>query len=303
MALRDSGKVVVEVGVNEVATKDEAAGVPYTAEEVAADVVACGRAGVTMAHFHARHPDGRQAFTDAAITGDVLAAVAREIDLLAYPSYNNADLSVVWDLAASREPERRLQVSPFDPVQHIRRVLWQEESNSFGVVTFGPDDPAHSRPPYPPELDRLAELGLVPNIAIFNVSDLRWTLLAARAGVLRQPLNLKMFFSDRWVSNNEPDPAVLDFLLSRIPDGIDHETVVVPYAMSSAERCEALWDAALERGLGIRTGLGDTPLVHPTATNAELAERAVERVRKHGLEPATTAELRERCGLTAGAAA
>jgi uncharacterized protein (DUF849 family) len=298
MALRDSGKVVVEMGVNEVATKDEAAHVPYTPDEIAADVVACGRAGVTLAHFHARHPDGRQAWVDVEITGDVLDRVRAEIDLLAYPSYHRS-LDLVCELAA----QRRLEIGPFDPVQHVRRVLWQEESASFGVVTLGPDDPERDRPPYPPELDRFAELGVVPNIAVFSATDLRWVLLAARAGVLAQPLNLKMFFSDRWVSNNEPDPAVLDFLLSRIPGDIDCEIVVAPYAMSSLERCEALWDAALDRGLGVRTGLGDTPLLFPEQTNLALAERLIERVRRHDLQPATTAELRERCGLTAGASA
>lgn len=298
MALRDSGRVVVEVGVNEVAFRDDACHIPYTPAEVAPDLAACGRAGVTLGHFHARYGDGRQAWLDTDITAEVLDRVRAELDLLSYPSYHRS-LDLVWELAAAG----RLEIAPFDPVQHVRRVLWQEESNDFGVVTFGPDDPERDRPPYPPELDRFTELGVVPNIAIFSVTDLRWVLLAARAGLFRQPLNLKMFFSDRWVSNNEPDPAILDFLLSRIPADIDHETVVAPYAMSSTERCEALWDAALERGLGVRTGLGDTPLLFPDATNPELAERLIVRVRKHGLEPATTAEFRARCGLTAGAAA
>ena len=47
-------------------------------------------------------------------------------------------------------------------------------------------------------VDRFAELGLVPNIAVFNAADMRWVALAARIGILRQPLNIKLFFSDRW---------------------------------------------------------------------------------------------------------
>jgi uncharacterized protein (DUF849 family) len=299
--LRDVGSVVLEVGVNEVAFKQEARHIPYGADEVIPDVIAAAQAGATLVHFHARHDDGRQAFADAGITRRVLEGVARVADVPAYPSYHDADLSPVWELAADPPAGGRLELSPFDPVQHLRRVMWVEETTSFGVVTFGPDDPAHARAPYPAELDRFAELDIVPNIAVFSVADLRWVTLAARAGVLRAPLNLKVFFSDRWVSNNEPDPAVLDFLMSRIPAEVDHETVIVPYAMSSLERCERLWDAALDRGLGIRTGLGDTPLVFPDVTNAELVERAVARITAHGLTPATPAEFRARCGLTAAA--
>lgn len=92
----------------------------------------------------------------------------------------------------------------------------------------------------------------MPSIAVFNAVDLRRVMLAARIGILRQPLNIKLLFSDCYVSHNDPDPDVLDFLTSRIPKWIDHEIVVVPYAMSSAEGCQELWEHALERGMGIR---------------------------------------------------
>jgi hypothetical protein len=132
---------------------------------------------------------------------------------------------------------------------------------------------------------------------------MRWVALAARIGILRQPVNIKLFFSDRWVSNNDPDPDVIDFLISRIPDGIDHETIVVPYAMSSAERCQQLWERALDRGLGIRVGIGDCPLAFPTATNAEMVDRAVDLITSRGLTPATQADLRGRVGAPAVAEA
>lgn len=149
-------------------------------------------------------------------------------------------------------------------------------------------------PSYPPELDRFTKLGLVPSIAVFNAVDLCWVILAARIGILRQPLNIKLFFSDRWVSHNDPDPDVLDFLVSRIPKWIDHEIVVVPYAMSSAERCQELWEHALGRGLGIRVGIGDCPSIFRTATNAQMVDRAVNLITKRGFTPATQDDVRTR---------
>ncbi|WP_433598217.1 3-keto-5-aminohexanoate cleavage protein [Nocardia sp. CA-135953] len=298
MSLHDDGKVYLEVGVNEVVSKQDNPNVPYGADEVAPDVVSVIRAGATAVHFHARYDDGRQAWTDDEVSRRVLSAAAREVDVLAYPSYHGS-LEHIWALAERPPAGTRLLLTPFDPVQHVKRVLWLEEENRFGVVSFGPDDPNNSRPPYPPELDRFRELGLIPNIAVFNAADMRWVALAARIGILSQPLNIKLFFSDRWVSNNDPDPDVIDFLLSRIPAGIEHETVVVPYAMSSAERAEKLWERALDRGLGIRVGIGDCPWAFPTATNTEMVERAVELIQARGLEPATAADLRARCGVPA----
>ncbi|MGV0577834.1 3-keto-5-aminohexanoate cleavage protein [Mycolicibacterium elephantis] len=298
MSFRDDGKVYLEVGVNEVVSKDDNPNVPYGAEETARDVVECIEHGATVVHFHARYDDGKQAWVDDEVSRTVLSTAACAVDPLAYPSYHGS-LEHIWALAQRPPAGTRLLLAPFDPVQHVKRVLWLEEENRFGVVSFGSDDPNNSNPPYPPELDRFAALGLVPNIAVFNTADMRWVMLAARIGVLRQPLNIKLFFSDRWVSNNDPDPDVIDFLLSRIPAGIDHETVVVPYAMSSAQRCELLWERALDRGLGIRVGIGDCPWAFPTATNAEMVDRAVDLITRRGLTPATQADLRQRVGAPA----
>ncbi|MGH3556147.1 MAG: 3-keto-5-aminohexanoate cleavage protein [Mycobacterium sp.] len=297
MSFRDDGLVYLEVGINEVVTKEDNPNVPYGAEETAADVVAAIQHGATVVHYHARYDDGRQAWVDDEVSRTILATAAREVDPLAYPSYVES-LDHIWALAERPPAGTRLLLTPFDPAQHVKRVLWLEEENRFGVVSFGPDDPNNSRPPYPPELDRFAELGLVPNIAVFNAADMRWVALAARIGILRQPLNIKLFFSDRWVSNNDPDPDVIDFLISRIPKGIDHETAVVPYAMSSVQRCQQLWERALDRGLGIRVGIGDCPSAFPTATNAEMVDRAVELIASRGLAPATQADLRARVGAT-----
>ncbi|SRX93813.1 hypothetical protein [Sphingomonas wittichii RW1] [Mycobacterium shimoidei] len=291
MSFRDDGKVYLEVGINEAASKEENPNVPYGAEETARDVVECIRHGASVVHYHARYNDGRQAWTDDEVSRTILATAASEVDPLAYPSYSES-LEHIWALSDRPPTGTGLLLAPFDPAQHVKRVLWLEDENRFGVIGCGPDDPNNSRPTYPPELDRFVELGLVPSIAVFNAADLRWVMLAARMGILRQPLNIKLFFSDRWVGCNDPDPDVLDFLISRIPKGIDHETVAVPYAMSSAEQCQQLWKHALDRGLGIRVGIGDCPLAFPTMTNAEMVDHAVGLITKRGLTPVTQDDLR-----------
>lgn len=293
MSFRDDGKVYLEVGVNGEASKDENPNVPYGAEETARNVVECIQHGATVVHYHARYEDGRQAWADDEVSRTVLATAAREVDPLAYPGYDKS-LEHIWALAELPPAGTGLLLAPFDPAQHVKRVLWLEDENQFDVVDFGSDGPNGSHPPYPPELDQFIELGLVPSIAVFNAVDLRWVILAARIGILRQPLNIKLFFSDRWVSHNDPDPDVLDFLVSRIPKWIDHEIVVVPYAMSSAERCQELWEHALNRGLGIRVGIGDCPQIFRTATNAQMVDRAVNLITKGGLTPATQDDVRAR---------
>ncbi|MGE2725626.1 3-keto-5-aminohexanoate cleavage protein [Mycolicibacterium pulveris] len=289
MSLRDDGKVYLEVGVNGQSTKDQNRHVPYGADETARDVVQCIQHGATAVQYHARYDDGRQAWTDHEICRTIVAAAARDVDPLAYPG-DAGSLEHVWALAQRPPSGAGLLLAPFAPAQHVENVAWCEEESRFEVT----ERPNGSHPPYPAELDRFKDLGLVPSISVFNAVDLRWVTLAARIGILRQPLNIKLYFSDRYLSHNEPDPDVLDFLISRIPTWIDHEIVVVPYAMSSAERCQELWEHALNRGLGIRVGIGDCPAIFRTSTNAAMVDRAVNLITKRGLEPATQDDLRTR---------
>lgn len=293
MSFRDDGKVYLEVGVNGEATKDENPNVPYGADETARDVVECIQHGATAVHYHARYNDGRQAWADDELSRTILATAARDVDALAYPGYQGS-LDHIWALAEYPPAGTELLFAPFDPAQHVKHVLWLEDANQFKAIDVDPDQPNGSRPPYPPELDRFTKLGVVPSIAVFNAVHLRWVILAARIGILRQPLHIKLFFSDRFVSYNDPDPDVIDFLVSRVPKWIDHEIVVVPYAMSSAERCQELWEHALGHGLGIRVGIGDCPLGYRAVTNAQMVDRAVNLITKRGFTPATQDDVRTR---------
>jgi uncharacterized protein (DUF849 family) len=293
MSLSESGRVLIEVGLNELATKEQNPNVPYGPDEVAADMVRCIDAGATIVHFHARYDDGTQAWVDSEPSRLALDQASEKADVVAYPSYIGR-LDHVYDLA-DRPGKYRLRFSPFDPSQHGANGEWDEASKTLSPIRLGGD--VNESTPCPVELTELQKRGLIPNMAAFNSGDLRWILCAVRAGFLTPPVNLKLFFSDRWVNNNESDPAVLDFLVSRIPADVEHETVVVPYAMQSAPRADELLRRALDHGLGIRVGIGDNPLAFPAASNAELVEQAVALCRERGLTPASPAEFRERCDI------
>jgi uncharacterized protein (DUF849 family) len=94
-----------------------------------------------------------------------------------------------------------------------------------------------------------------------------------------------------------PDERGIDAYLSQLPPELDLECTIVPYTMMEAGRSETLLRAALQRGLHVRVGIGDSPYAHPSATNAELVTRAVQLVRDAGYEPATPSHVRERLGL------
>ncbi|HYH48256.1 MAG TPA: 3-keto-5-aminohexanoate cleavage protein [Acidimicrobiia bacterium] len=296
-SLRDQGLVAIEVGLNETAAKTRNPHVPYGPGEVAPAAVAAAGAGAAVIHFHARDDAGGQLWTGHEAYRAAMAAIAEAgSDALSYPTYLSGDLSHVWALIDDPPAGPGLRFAPFDVPQHIRRVQWNHaEGRIEGMTVLGGD---HSRAARPPELERFRDAGLIPSIGAFELGEVRWAVLAARSGLLATPLCLKVFLNDTWIRGPGADEAGLDAFLSQVPTDVDAEITVVPYEMADADRTWALLEAALARGHHIRVGIGDNPGAFPTATNAELVERAVELAAKHGLEPASPAQVLERFGST-----
>jgi uncharacterized protein (DUF849 family) len=288
---------MIEAGLNETAGKERNPNVPYGPEEVAPDAVAAAEAGAAVVHFHARAADGAQQWTDDEVYRTAMSAIADAgCDVLSYPTYLNGDLSHVWALVADPPGGPGLRFAPFDVVQHIRRVQWNHETGRIeGMTALGGD---HSEAADPPVLRRFRDAGLIPSIGAFELGEVRWAVLAARSGLLDTPLCLKVFLNDTWVRGPSADEAGLDAFLSQVPAGLDAEITVVPYEMADAARCWALVDAALERGLHVRVGVGDNPGAFPGATNAELVEEAVTRAASRGLKAAAPSDVLARFAET-----
>jgi uncharacterized protein (DUF849 family) len=288
--LRDQGLVAIEVGLNETADKARNPHVPYGPDEVAASAVAAAEAGAAVVHFHARNDDGTQAWIGDEIYRTAMSAIADAgSDVLSYPTYLAGDLSHLWALCDEPPRGPGLRFGPFDVVQHVKRVQWNHEAGRIeGMTALGGD---HSEAADPPVLHQFRGRGLIPSIGAFELGDVKWAVLAARSGLLPTPLCLKLFLNDSWVRGPFADLTGLDAFASTVPDDVAAEITIVPYEMASSERCWELLDGALSRGHHIRVGIGDNPSAFPDATNAELVEQAVELAARHGLSPATPAQV------------
>jgi 3-keto-5-aminohexanoate cleavage enzyme len=297
MTLADDGRIIIEVGLNESASKHDNPHIAYGAAEVAADAVACAAAGAALGHFHARLDDGTQSWADADIYRRAMALTAKLADVVLYPSYLG-DHSHIWSLCSEPPEGAPLALASFDVVQEVTRpVMWDAVDHTFREPPFevtgeqrGPSD----------LVDRFRDLGLCVTIGAFDVGQLRWAVLAVQSGYLPTPCHVKIFLFEQLVTGPFADEAGLDAYLSQVPPGLDIELTVVPYTMRSPESTEALLRAALARGCNIRVGIGDNPSAYPDARNAELVARAAELVRQAGYEPATPTDVRARLRLPGG---
>lgn len=125
---------------------------------------------------------------------------------------------------------------------------------------------------------------------MFDIGQARWVRLAVRAGILAEPVNLKVFLHAGWFLGPTPSAAGLDAYLAEL-QGIEVEVTVVPSTMRDRDAWLELLDASLQRRLNIRVGLGDCPAIHGDRTKAALVVEAAGLIKSHGLIPATPADV------------
>jgi uncharacterized protein (DUF849 family) len=288
--------VIVEVGLNEAASRVIAPSVAYSPAECATDAVACVDAGAAVVHWHARDAgSGAQRLGDAALSGTFLDLV-RASGVLAYPSYPidvpmAHRLDHVWSLRASHA----LELAPID-VGSVNVVVWDQHARAFAGVEALRDAGVIENS-WPFVLDSLARadtLGMTPTLGSFDVGHTRTIGLLAEAGHVRPPVLLKIFLSGALAFGPEPSEDALDLHLRQLPAGPEFEWIAVPYAIADAALIERLCRQALHRGGGIRIGIGDNPAAHAHTTNAALTERATQWAADAGRPVATADDLRRR---------
>jgi len=294
---------IIEVGLNEGITRDHHPRVPISPEEIAADALACEAAGAAAAHWHARDPvTGEHRAADAALYGEALDRIHAGGRIVAYPTYPTQPPDSIDERLGhcfTLRERHDLEVAPID-IGSVNVITWDEEAREF----IGAVDTLAGRTVIQNSLGftlaalaRFDDLGLVPSVAAFDVGFTRTMVNLVRAGKLHEPVFFKIFLMGSWAVGPAPDEAALDAHLHQIPDDIDVEWLAVPYTVGDPALVERLCRHTLERGGGIRVGIGDNPAAHPDATNADLVELATSWVRDAGRPVASATDLRARLSL------
>lgn len=303
--------VIIEVGLNESTRRESNPHVPYSAEEVAEDILRCGEAGASIVHFHSRDAAsgvdalflpgwGRK--DDIEFYGEAMRRV-REAgsDILMYPTYPLLPLGRPSDalerfehvFALAEDPELAPHVAPVD------MGSWNVAFFAGGGFVEVPEEFAVSVNTLPHILEvvrRAVDRGLLLSLAAFEPGHLRTILACVEQGLVTKPM-VKLFMSDQWLQGPWPDRDGLEGylrLMDRVGPGRDHvEWIAVPYAMSSKAAADDLRRAALELGGHIRVGIGDNPDASGGRSNAELVREAVERAAEAGRPVATVDGVRK----------
>lgn len=245
---------------------------PLTPEEITEDVLNCYRAGACEVHLHTRDLKGEQTF-ELDVFRDTIIRIREHSDMIIQGSTGGlSTLTLAERCVCLDVPE--VEVA----------------SLNMGSVNFGETVYVNTLPDIRYWAKRLDETNTVPEMELFDLSQVETCTRLADEGVLHRPLHYNFCVGPGNSSNLAATGRNLAFLTQLCEPGtswgITHDSMQ-DFSM-----------LACAIGMGasaVRVGFEDSFYYAPgkrAHTNAELVERLVQLIRMMGCEPATPDEAR-----------
>ncbi|SDI37086.1 3-keto-5-aminohexanoate cleavage protein [Propionivibrio dicarboxylicus] len=260
-------------------TRAQTPHVPITPDEIAADVVACAKAGAAIAHLHVRDENGKNSMaTDKFV--EVVTKVRKAVA--------DAGLDIVLNLTTSGSAfSEELRLA------HLPILMPEMCSYDPGSMNWANSYVFLNTPAFLEKLGaKCIELGIKPEIEIFDAGMIGNVEHYLKKGLLQQPLHCQFVLD---VPGGMPgNLETLAYLLPKLPEGSTWSITGI------GKSHVPMMLAGLAAGCdGLRVGLEDNIFLEKGvhATNAQLVARAVEFGKVAGREIATAEEARQMLGL------
>jgi 3-keto-5-aminohexanoate cleavage enzyme len=255
------------------ATKADNAALPVTPEEIAAAAKEAYEAGAAVVHVHLRDADQRPT-ADVEIARRTLGLIEEACPVL-------VQLSTGVGLGVPLEQRSKLvEVKP-------RMATLNVCSMTFGNGEFSNPPDGVRRLAY-----RMGELGVKPELELYDGGHLEMALKLHSEGLLQEPLQFSLVMG---VLGGMPAaPATLVSLIDRMPEGSVWQVIGI------ARHNLPMTAIGLAMGGNARTGMEDTLMVRrgqPTSGNRELTARLAQTAAALDRPPATVEQAVERLRL------
>ncbi|MFF0539786.1 3-keto-5-aminohexanoate cleavage protein [Streptomyces coelicoflavus] len=268
--------------------------VPVTPEQIARNAVEAADAGAAVVHIHVRDLETGAPSRDPRLYREVVERV------------KETGTDVVINLTAGMGGD--LVVDPDDPLTHLpgtdlvgglERLPHVEEllpdicTLDCGSLNFGDGSNLYVSTPdmLRAGARRIQELGVRPELEIFDTGQLWFAKQLLAEGLLDDPTVFQLCMGIPWGA--PADPGVLQSMVNMLPDG-------ARWASFALGRMQMPWVAqSILLGGHVRVGLEDNLYLGKgnKATNAQLVERAVTITESIGARVATPDEARATLGL------
>lgn len=268
--------------------------VPVTPEQIARNAVEAAAAGAAVVHIHVRDPETGDPSRDPKLYREVVERVKETgtdvvINLTAGMG---GDLVIDPDDPLTHLPGTDLVSGP-ERLPHVEDLLPDICTLDCGSLNFGDGSNLYVSTPdmLRAGARRVQELGVRPELEIFDTGQLWFAKQLLAEGLLDDPTVFQLCMGIPWGA--PADPGVLQSMVNMLPDG-------ARWASFALGRMQMPWVAqSILLGGHVRVGLEDNLYLGKgnKATNAQLVERAVTITESIGARVATPDEARTTLGL------
>ena len=172
--------------------------VPYTPEEIAQEALRCREAGASMVHVHGRREDGTPT-QDRDTFAHILRKIRERSDILVQFSTGGAVGMSVEERIAGLEERPDMATLTTGTVNFGEDVFWNDMRTIRTIAA------------------RLKELGIRPEIEIFDTGMVDTALRLVREGLLEEPLHFDFVLGVPGAMGARVEN--LRFLIAMIPQG------------------------------------------------------------------------------------
>ncbi|MEV6476451.1 3-keto-5-aminohexanoate cleavage protein [Streptomyces sp. NPDC051657] len=268
--------------------------VPVTPEQIAASAVDAAGAGAAVVHIHVREPETGAPSRDPRLYREVVERIRETgTDVVI-----NLTAGMGGDLVIDPEaPLRQLPgtdlVGGLERLPHVEDLLPDICTLDCGSLNFGDGSNLYVSTPdmLRTGAKRIQELGVRPELEIFDTGQLWFAKQLLAEGLLDDPTVFQLCMGIPWGA--PADPGVLQAMVNMLPHGAQ-------WASFALGRMQMPWVAqSILLGGHVRVGLEDNLYLGKgvKATNGQLVERAVRITESLGSRVATPDEARVKLGL------
>ena len=269
--------------------------VPVTPEQIAAAAIDAARAGAAVVHCHVRDPETGKGARDVALyreTVDRIRSADTDV-VINLTAGMGGDLIIGPDDAPTKCGEDTDLIGAMDRLPHVEELLPEICSLDCGSLNF--DDGSLVYVSTPDMLrrgaNRIRELGVKPELEIFDTGNLSFALQMLKEDLLEPPPLFQLCHGIPWGA--PADVGVLKSSVDQLPPDANWTAFALGrYQMVFAAQAVIL-------GGNVRVGLEDNLYLEKGvfASNAQLVERARNIIELMGARVLGPEETRMKFGL------
>jgi uncharacterized protein (DUF849 family) len=266
--------------------------IPVTPEQIANAAIEAAKAGAAVAHCHVREPETGKPSRRVELYEEVVQRIrASGTDVIINLTAGMGGDYVPDPDDPTKAAEGTDLVSATERLAHVEKIKPEICSLDCGSLNFG-ESLYMSTPPMLRQMaKRVQELGVKPELEVFEMGHLRFANQLVAEGLVDAPPLYQICLGIPWALGADPDTMRL--MRDNLPAGANWFS----FGIGRTQMPMAATAAIL--GGNVRVGLEDNLYLDKGvfASNGQLVERAKEIVRLLGGRTLTPGEAREKLGL------